>query len=97
MVFLCEHEIVGHTDRDGSGEDDGECKQRVYWALAADVQIHVDSTIVVQDEIADSVSTLDGIGVAVEGFQKPRVLLGDELARAGICPEYVFTGAEKKS
>ena len=41
----------------------------------------------VQHEVSDRVGALDGVRVAVEGLEEPRVLVGNELAGLLIGPE----------
>ena len=94
MVLLGKHEVVGYANWDRPGKDDGEGEQRVDWALAANVNVHVDTTIMVEDEVADGVGTLDGVLVRVKGIEEPGVLGRDELARAGVCPEHVLAVGE---
>ena len=53
------------------------------------VQVNVDATKVVQHKVSNRVGTLDGIGVAVERLEEPRVLVGDELAGRLVGPELV--------
>ena len=92
VPLLGEHEIVGYADRDGLGEDDTVHQQRIHPSEAAHVEVDVYPAIVVQDEVADNIGALDGVGVSVERLEEPGVLLGDELARSGVCPEFVLTG-----
>lgn len=95
VVLLDEHEVVGHSDRDGARENHGEGEERVHGPLAADVQVNVHSAIMIEDEVANGVSPLDRVGVAVEGIEEPGVLLRDELTRACVCPKLVLANREE--
>lgn len=53
---------------------------------AAYVEVHVDTAIVVEDKVANSVRPLDRIRVRIKRVEKPTIMLRNELARAGICP-----------
>jgi hypothetical protein len=50
------------------------------------VEVDVDAAEVGEDEIADRVGTLDGVGVVVETVEEPRVFRSNELSRAGVGP-----------
>jgi hypothetical protein len=52
MARRGEHEIVGNADRDGAGDYDVEPQQRSHRPLAPDIEIHVDTAIVVQNKVA---------------------------------------------
>ena len=95
MVLFGEHEVVGHSNRDGLGEDDGMDEKGVQAAVAAHVKVDVDAAIVVQDEIADSVGSLDRVGVSVERIEEPAVVLSDEFASTLVCPQNVLAGAAR--
>lgn len=90
MVFLCEHKVVGDSQRVRPRQNDREGEQGVHRTKTANVQIDVDTTVVIQDEVTDSISALDRIRVAVEGLEEPGVLLRDELARGNVSPESVL-------
>lgn len=51
------------------------------------VQIDIGTAIVGKNEVSDGVGTLNGVLVAVEGFQEPRVLRSNELAGFFIGPQ----------
>jgi len=92
VALFGEHEVVGNSDRDSLWKDDGVYKKRVNGTPTADVEIHVNAAIMIEDEVADSVSTLDGISVVVERVQEPWIMGCNEFARAGIRPEHVLAG-----
>jgi len=87
-----EHEVVGNSDRDSFWKNGGVYKKRVHGTPTADVEIHVNAAIMIEDEVADSVSTLDGITVVVEGVYEPWIVCSNKFARAGIGPEHVLAG-----
>ena len=69
------------------------------WAVSCDaeavqstyiVQVNVDAAEVVQHKVADRVGEMDGVGIAVERLEEPRVLVGNELARLLVGPELVL-------
>ena len=86
VPLLGEHEVVGYADRDGLGEDDTVHQQRIHPSEAAHVEVDVYPAIVVQDEVADNIGALDGVGVSVEGIEEPAVVLSNKLASTGIGP-----------
>jgi hypothetical protein len=86
MLFFGEHEIVRDTDGDGARQDDGKDEERVQPTKAAYVEVHVYTTIIVEDKVANSVRPLDRIRVRIKRVEKPTIMLRNELARAGICP-----------
>lgn len=90
MMLLGEHKVIGYTDRLGSGENDGVDQERVHGAETTDVEVDVDTAIVVEDEVADNVGSLDGVCITVEGVEEPTVVLGDELTGTGIGPKHVL-------
>lgn len=51
------------------------------------VQINVNASKVVQHKVSNRIGALNGIWVAVERLEEPRVLVGDELAGLLIGPE----------
>ena len=66
MALLGEHEVIGNADRNRLGEDNGVYKEGVEGPKATDVQVDVNAAVVVEDEIANGVGSLDGVGVTVE-------------------------------
>lgn len=88
VPLLREHEVVGHADGDGRGEDHVKVEERIEVAAAPDVEVHVDAAKVVQDEVPDDVGPLDRVRVAVKGREEPRVVLGDEGARRSVRPQF---------
>ena len=86
MALFCKYEVVGDTDGDCFWQDYGIYEERVEGSGASDVEVHIDAAIMVQDEVADGVCTLDGICIVVKGIEEPRVMLGDKLAGTGVCP-----------
>ncbi|KAI3475437.1 hypothetical protein L1887_63205 [Cichorium endivia] len=90
MRLGCEHDVVGDADGDGLGEDDLEAEEGVEAAEAANVEVHVDAAVVVEDKVADGVGTLDGVRVGVKDGEEPVVVLFDEASRRGVGPEHVF-------
>jgi hypothetical protein len=95
-VLLGEHKVVRNADRNRGGKNDGEIKERVHVATAADVEIHVDTAKAVKDEVANDVGALDGVLVAVEGVEEPGVVVLDELAGSGIRPQLELAARRKR-
>ena len=90
VVLLGEHKVVGNTDRFCPRKDDRVDEERVHRADAAHIEVHVDTAIVVEDEVTDNVGTLDGVCVAIEGVEKPTVVLCNKLTSTGIGPKHVL-------
>lgn len=80
MAFGGEHEVVGDPDRNSLGEDDGMNKELVHWAEAADVQVDVNPSVVMQHEVSNGVGALYHVWVVVISVQKPRIVLLDKLS-----------------
>lgn len=84
------HDIVGDTGRVCATDPSWIREKRVKTTIATIVEIDVNATKVVQDEVSYSIGTLDGIRVAVESLEKPWVFSGDELTRLLVGPKLVF-------
>ena len=50
------------------------------------VEINVGSTVVGKHEVPNGVGALDGVVVAIEGVQEPRVFCSNKVARFLVCP-----------
>jgi len=61
---------------------------------AANVEIHIDTSEVVQHEIPDGIGALNRICVRVEHMQMVRVMRLDELARSLIGPQHVLANCQ---
>jgi len=90
MVLLGKHKVVGNADRDGARQNDGVDKQWVDALETADVEVEINTAVVVEDKVADCVCALDRVLVCVEGGQKPGVVGCQEVAGFYVCPEHVF-------
>lgn len=89
MTFLRKHQVVGHTNRDGLWEYNRVHEEGVNWSKAANVQVYVNTTIMVEDKVANSVCTLNWVAVVVERIEEPRIVFRNKFAGASICPEHV--------
>lgn len=96
MSFHREHEVVGHADGDRFGQDYFVVKEGVYPSQAADIEIHVNSAIVVEHKIPDSICALYRILVVVECLEEPHVVVFNKLPRGLVGPQHVFA-AEQQS
>lgn len=85
-----EHEVIGNTNRYGFWEDNWEYEERVERAKAADVQIDVHPSIMMEDKIPNCVGSLNGVRVCVECVQEPGIVLGNELSRTRVRPEHIL-------
>ena len=83
------HHVVAHAQRVCLGEDRIVYQQRCEILCAADVEIEIDATVVVEDEVAHGVGALDGVGVAVVCVEEPGVELGEEVVSRLIAPERI--------
>lgn len=90
MPLLGEHEVVGNANRNGFRQDYGIGEEGIKGAETANIEIDVDASIVVKDEIAYHVCSLNGICIPIKGVQEPGIILCDELASGSVCPEHVF-------
>nr|POE76215.1 hypothetical protein CFP56_59694 [Quercus suber] len=84
------HDIVADAGGDGAAEEGRVGEQGLERAVAAVVHVDVDAPVVGEDEVADGVGALDGILVALEGLEEPRVLLRDEVCGALVRPQLVL-------
>lgn len=73
MARDCAHGIVGNTRWQSATNPGRVGEKRVEAAVAAVVQINVNSAKVVQHEVSDRIGALDGVRVAVEGLEEPWV------------------------
>ena len=73
VAFFSKHKIIGDTDRDGFGQNDGKHEERVEWPKTTDVEIQIHASIVMENEVTDRVRTLDGIGIGIKRREKPRI------------------------
>jgi len=80
------YEIIRDADGYGAREDDGEDEKGVQPTKAANVEVHVDATVVMKDEVANRIRPLDSIGVRIKRVEEPTVILCNELAGTGVCP-----------
>ena len=62
-------------------------EKRVEAAIAAIVEVNVDTAVKCEHEVANGVCALDREAVAVEGGEKPGVFCTDELAGFIVRPE----------
>jgi len=93
-----EERVVRHGAHGIIGNSGGHClahpgrvrEQRFELAVAAIVQINIDTAEVVEDEVADGVGALDGVWVVLEGLVEPLVFILDELHASLIGPQLVF-------
>lgn len=90
VPLLGEHQVVGDTDGDGFWENDGVLEEGIHGSQAADIQVDVDTAIVVQHKVANGVGTLDRVLVMFKRIEEPWVMGSNEFARGGVCPELVF-------
>lgn len=84
------HCIVGDASGHGLAHPGRVREQRIELTVAAVVQIDVDAAEVVEDEVADCVGALDGVGVVLEGLVEPFVFVLDELQTGFVGPQLVF-------
>ena len=84
------HCVVGDTGGHSLAHPGRVRKQRFEFAVAAIVKIDVYTAIVVEDEVADGVGSLDGVGVVLEGLVEPLVFVLDELQTGFVGPQLVF-------
>ena len=66
MPLFREHEIIGNTNGYRFGEDNRKDEERIERTKAADVQVDVYASVVMENEISDCVGSLNGIGIGVE-------------------------------
>ncbi len=78
MVHTTRHDIVTHSQRRSLGKQSGVFEQRTQFFFTSDVEIEIDPTEVVQDEIPDHVDALYGVGVSSVSWQGPRVIFFEE-------------------
>lgn len=90
MALLGKHEVIGNANGDCFGKYDGELEQGIHRAQTADVEVHVDSSITVEHEVANSVRALNWILIVVECFEKPGIVLCEERPGGVVCPKHVF-------
>lgn len=95
MALLGEHEIIGDADGNGTGKDDGVGEEGIERADATNVEVNVNTTVMIEYEVPDGVGPLDGVGVAVKCVEEPRVLICYELAGTRVCPQFVLAGYAK--
>lgn len=80
------HGVVGDAGGDRAADPGRVGEEGREGALAAVVEVDVDAAVVGEDEVADGVGALDGVGVAVEGFEEPGVFFLYEFSRQSIGP-----------
>ena len=74
VALLGKHKVIGDAHRDGFGENDGKHEERVEWSQTADVEIQIHTSIVMEQEVPDSVRALDRIGIGVKRRQEPGIM-----------------------
>ena len=80
VVLFCKHKVVGNANGNGFREDDGIYEERIHWAKASNVQIDINTSKMIENEIPDGVGTLYGISIIIKGIEKPRIMLRDKLS-----------------
>lgn len=84
------HGIVGDAGGDGAAQPCFVGEERVEAALAAVVEVDVHAAVGREDEVADRVGALDGVGVVFKGLEEPGVFFRDEGLGGGVAPEDVL-------
>jgi hypothetical protein len=74
------HDIIGDSRGQSAADPGGVGEKGVEAAVASVVQVDVDAAKVVQHKVSDRVGALDGVRVAIERLEEPRVLAGNKLA-----------------
>lgn len=90
MAGNCAHCVVGDTGGNCATNPRRVGEKGVKAAIASIIQVNVDSAKVVEHKVANRIGALDGVGVAVEGLEKPWVFGGNELARLLVGPQLVL-------
>jgi hypothetical protein len=63
VSFFRKHEIVRDADGYGTREDDWKDKKGVHPTKASNVEVHVNAAIMMEDEVANGIRSLNSIGV----------------------------------
>jgi hypothetical protein len=86
-VFLFrKHEIVRDADGYGARKNDGEDKEGIQTTQAANVEVDVDAAVVMEDEVANGIRSLNGIWVRIKRVEEPAVVLGNKFTRTSVSP-----------
>ena len=72
------HDVVAHADGMRLWEECVVFEERRKLFPAPNVEVEVYASEMVEDEVANCVSALDGIRVVEVGGQEPRVVCGEE-------------------
>ena len=80
------HGVVRDASRRSAPDPRWVSEKRVETTVAAIVQVDIRSPVMRQHKVADRVGALNGVFIVVKGVQKPRVFLGDEVARFLVRP-----------
>jgi len=70
--------------------DKGHVQERVYGDAAGDIDVEVDATVVVEQEVAEDVCALDGLRITLVVREDAWVVGADEGGGIVICPKHVF-------
>jgi hypothetical protein len=75
-------------DADGYGarENDRKDKKGIQTTQAANVEVHVDAAIMMEDKVANGIRPLDPIWVRIKRVEEPTVVLGNKLSGTSISP-----------
>lgn len=65
-------------------------QEGIHGFSATNVQIQVDTPIIVENKIPNDIGSLDRIVIVVISIEKPGIVSCDEFTRAGVCPQLVF-------
>ena len=79
MALFSKHDVVGYAYWDGLWKDDGVYEEGIKRTTATDIEIEIHASVVMQDEVADCVCSLNWIIVSVERIQEPRIMMSDEV------------------
>ena len=87
MLWHGAHRIIAYTGRYGSPKPRWVAEKGIEAAIAAVIEIKIYTSVMIENEISDGISTLDRIRIRVEGIEEPFVFFRDEGAGFLVSPE----------
>jgi hypothetical protein len=86
MFFFRKHEIVRDPDGYGARKNDGKDQKWIHTTQATNVEVDVDTAVMMEDKVANGVRPLDRIWVRIKRVEEPTVVLRNKFAGTSVGP-----------
>lgn len=86
-----EENVVGYAGGSGETGERREAEQRRERPVGDEVEIEINSAVMVEEEVAQGIDALDGIWVGKVRGEEVRIASFDEFETGFVCPELFFS------